>query len=401
VLKFRDFFKKKSAVPQGAITQVRLPLRLNSWLPHWLRTDYSLKNSELLFAAVSRLSNALASMPVQLYQNTNAKNNDLNDIVSFAPNQNMTSTQFFKTMEACRCTSGNAYALKIYDINGILERLDVLDPSKVTPILEDESGDLWYQVQPEMTQPYYIHGYYMVHIPFLSTNGITGINPVSVLHDTLAYSEDIQKFSRKQLEKGLNVSVVLEAPANLGAEQREAMLTDFMDTYIKSNGDVLLLESGVQAKSLNLSPVDTKLFEVEKITRSKVAMVYGIPAHLLNDYSDVSFASQEQQMLEFLMLTMLPIVTGYEQELNRKLLTRDDRKKGLAFRFNMDSILRADAATQADVYQKAIRGGWMKPNEVRGRYSLANEKSGNTLLVSRDLTTLDYIVNNPDKTPQN
>ena len=157
--------------------------------------------------------------------------------------------------------------------------------------------------------------------------------------------------SVEQLEKGMNAAIVLEAPATLGDGQKERMIEHFQETYRETSGNILLLESGVTARSLNLSPVDSKLFEVEKITRSKVAMVYNIPPHLLGDYSDSSFSSQEQQMLEFLMLTMLPIVTAYEQEFNRKLLTREQRQQGYRFRFNMDSILRADAATQAEVHQ--------------------------------------------------
>ena len=101
-------------------------------------------------------------------------------------------------------------------------------------------------------------------------------------------------------------------------------------------------------------------------------------------------------MLEFLMLTMLPIVTAYEQELNRKLLTRDERRRGLHFVFDMNAILRADAATRADVHQKAIRGGWETPNEARADYGRDKDPNGNKLLVSRDLTTLEYAIKNPE-----
>jgi HK97 family phage portal protein len=213
----------------------------------------------------------------------------------------------------------------------------------------------------------------------------------------LQYNDEIQKFSMSQLEKGINAQVVLEAPANLGQQQKTDMINDFMATYKDTGGGILLLESGVQAKSLSLSPVDAKLFEVEKISRSRVAMVYNIPPHLLGDYSDISFSSQEQQMLEFLMLTMLPIVTAYEQELTRKLLTRGERKRGYHFVFDMNAILRADAATRADVHQKAIRGGWETPNEARADYGRDKDPNGNKLLVSRDLTTLEYLIKNPDK----
>ena len=386
----------KAALAEGMVVPSKTRVR-HSWLPRWLRGDYTLQNSELLFSAVSRISNALSAMPIQLYRGTSPVKNDLNDLVSFSPNPNMTSCQLVKTLEACRCTAGNCYGLKLYDaVNGALQRIDPLDPSRVTPVLEDESGELWYRITPEKGAEFYVHNYYMIHVPFISTNGYTGVNPVSVLYDTMSYSDNIQTFSVKQLDQGVNAAIVLEAPANLGDTQKQQMVEAFLNTYKETSGNILLLESGVTAKSMNLSPVDSKLFEVEKITRSKVAMVYNIPPHLLGDYSDTSFNSQEQQMLEFLMLTMLPIVTAYEQELNRKLLTKEQRKRGYHFKFDMEAILRADAATQAEVNQKAIRGGWKKPNEVRSQYNMPPDPNGNNLLVSRDLTTLAFITEHPD-----
>lgn len=386
----------KAVIAQGLVVPSR-PVIRHSWLPHWLRGDYTLQNSELLFSAVSRISNALSAMPIRLYRGAAVAKGDLNDMVGYEPNPNMTSCQFFKTLEACRCTAGNCYGLKVFNAaNGLLERIDILDPSRVKPLLEEANGELWYRITPETGPEFYVHNYYVIHVPFISTNGYSGVNPVSVLYDTLKYSDDIGTFSVKQLEQGVNAAIVLEAPANLGDAQKKDMVETFMQTYWETSGNILLLESGVTAKSLNLSPVDSKLFEVEKITRSKVAMVYNIPPHLLGDYSGTSFSSQEQQMLEFLMLTMLPIVTAYEQELDRKLLTKRQRRNGYHFKFDMDAVLRADAATQADVNQKAIRGGWKRPNEVRTQYNLPPDKNGDKLLAARDLTTLEYITEHPD-----
>lgn len=359
------------------------------------RGDYTMRNSELLFSAVSRISNSLSAMPIQLYQGSKAVKNELNDLISFSPNPSMTSCNFFKTLESCRGTAGNAYALKVERADGKLDRLDILDPARVQPILNTDSGELWYSVLLETGRQVYMHNYYLIHIPFISTNGFSGISPVSVLQGTVSYAEEIQKFSVKQLKQGVNAAVVLEAPATLGEEQKKTMVEDFMKTYRETSGNILLLESGVTAKSLNLSPVDSKLFEVEKITRSKVAMVYNIPPHLLGDYSDTSFNSQEQQMLEFLMLTMLPIVTAYEQELNRKLLTAEQRRKGYHFKFNMDSILRADAATQAEVDYKAVRSAWKTPDEIRYERNLPPLPGGvgRKAMISQDLATLEYTVN--------
>ena len=389
----------KAVLAAGLETPSRPYLR-TGWPIRWLTGDYTLRNSELLFSAVSRIANALSAMPVRLYRGPEAAEGEaLDELVGFSPNPSMTSCQFFRTLEACRCSAGNGYALKIFGGEGRPARLDILDPGRVTPELERESGELWYRILPETGQAFYVHGYYIVHVPFISTNGYAGVNPVSVLCDTLQYSDSIHTFSAKQLEQGVNAAVVLEAPGNLGPSQREAAVNAFMETYRSTAGNILLLESGVTAKSLNLSPVDSKIFEVEKITRSKVAMVYNIPPHLLGDYSNTSFRSQEQQMLEFLTLTMLPIVTAYEQELNRKLLGPGLRREGYRFRFDMDALLRADAATQADVYQKAVRGGWKTPNEVRARYNDPPDPWGGQLLAARDLTTLRYITEHPDGGP--
>lgn len=363
------------------------------------RGDYTLRNSELMFSAVSRISNALSAMPIRLYRGGAAAKNDLADLVGFSPNPNLTSCQFFKTMEACRCTSGNAYALKVYGTAGNLERLDVLDPNRVAPILDTDSGELWFRITPETGSEFYVHNFYMIHVPFISANGYSGINPVSVLFDTLQYAENIQTFSQKQLEQGVNAAIVLQAPANLGQEQKADMIASFMDTYRQTSGNILLLESGVSADTLKLSPVDSNLFEVEKISRSRVAMVYNIPPHLLGDYSDTSFSSQEQQMLEFLMLTMLPIVTAYEQELNRKLLTRTQRKQGYHFQFDLGAILRADSATMAEVNYKAVRSGWKTPDEIRYDYNLPPlpNGTGKKAMISQDLATLEYTVNEKPK----
>lgn len=387
----------KAVIAEGLMVPSENRLR-NGIRLFYRRGDFTLNNSELIFSAVSRISNALSAMPCRLYKGSTPIQSDLSDLISFAPNGSMTACNFFKTMEACRCTNGNCYGLKIFDMNMSLVRIDILDPVKVTPIIDTDTGELWYRISPEypsQSGEYYIHNFYMIHIPFLSTNGFSGINPVSVLQDTLEYSENIQTFSRSQLDQGVNAAIVLEAPANLGETQKAEMVESFMQTYRETSGNILLLESGVTAKTMNLSPVDTKLFEVEKITRSKVAMVYNIPPHLLGDYSDTSFNSQEQQMLEFLMLTMLPIVTAYEAELDKKLLTKDERRRGYHFKFNMESVLRADSATRAEVNFKAIRSGYLLIDEVRAdenRPPLPNG-IGRKALVSQDLATLDYTVN--------
>ena len=401
----RDYFRaaRRDRIIKAAIAAgLTVPSSANIRSPRhifFLRGDYTLKNSEIIFAAVSRIANSLSAMPAALYKGAKkAEDEDLCDLIGFAPNPSMTSSTFFKTMEACRNTNGNCYAMKVYNPAGQVERLDVLDPSRVEPVMETDSMELWYRITPEKGPQMYVHNYNVIHVPFVSTNGYKGISPIAVLQDTLQYADMVQRFSRAQLDDGVNAKIVLEAPANLGDVQKEEMIQSFLKTYKETSGSILLLESGVQAKTVNMSPIDSKIFEVEKITRSKVAMVYNIPPHLMGDYSETSYNSQEQQMLEFLQLTMLPIVSAWEQELNRKLLTKEMRAEGYRFEFNMEEMLRADSATRADVNQKSIRGGWCTVNEVRAMYNMEPIPEGNTALAARDLAPLNWIIEHPDGT---
>ena len=257
--------QRRALLPAAEKTAAKPPktsLRLRrAWLPSWIRGDYTLANSELIFAAVSRISNSLSAMPVRLYKGPVRASNALADLVEFCPNPNMTACQFFRTMEACRCTSGNAYALKICDGQGRVTQLDILNPDRVRPVLDTDSGELWYRISPDpergQDRDWYVHNYYVLHTQFVSTGGYTGVSPISVLTDTLNYAAEIQKFNAGLLEQGVNAQIVLSAPANLGKEQRERMISDFMDTYRETSGNILLLESGVTAESLKLSPIDT------------------------------------------------------------------------------------------------------------------------------------------------
>ena len=48
------------------------------------------------------------------------------------------------------------------------------------------------------------------------------------------------------------------------------------------------------------------------------------------------------------------------------------------------------------MHQKAIRGGWMRINEVRQREGLPPDEMGNELMASRDLLPLRIAVKQPE-----
>lgn len=360
------------------------------------RADVTLQGHEAIYAAVTRIANTVASIPVHVYKGRERQDtHPLEKLLNLSPNPSMSAYIFKQTMEAFRNTEGMAYALIIRDGLGEITRLDVLDPTRVRPLIERDSREIWYDITLE-GKTYPIPGYMVLVLKHMSANGISGIRPLDVLRGSLDYDAEVKEISLNQLD-GINHGVMLEVPGQALDETRKAQIVaDFLDAYESSGQRVLVLEGGIKATTFNQSPVDAQLMDVERITRNRVATVYNLPPHMLGDYSDTSFSTAEQQMQEFLQLTIIPIVQQWEDELNRKLLSDADYKAGYRFRFDTDSLIRADMVAMANKYQMAIRGGWMRMNEVREREGLPPDPNGDELMCARDVIPLRIMVEHPE-----
>jgi len=103
-------------------------------------------------------------------------------------------------------------------------------------------------------------------------------------------------------------------------------------------------------------------------------------------------------MIQYVQMTITPIVRQYEHEFNRKLLTREERQKGYYFKFNLGGLMRGDTDTRAKFYQYGIRNGWFSQDEVREFEDLP-PAGGNAskLWVSGDLYPIDLPANERKK----
>ena len=362
-----------------------------------MRADNTMRGSEAIFSAVSRISNTMASLPLHLYKGHDLMaDHPLEKLLAQAPNPSLSSFSFLQTMEVCRNTEGNAYALLLPDKMGVVRQLDILDPTRVRPQRHPQTKEMWYVITMDDGLSYPLPGHQLLVLRHPSANGEIGIRPIDVLAGTLDYDKNVKEFSLNQLD-GVNQGIFLTVPSSgLGKTETENVINRFLDAYEKSGQRVVVLEGGLTATTFSQSPINAQVMDVERITRNRVATVYNIPPHMLGDYSGGGYGSSEQLMREYLQLTILPIATQWEQELNRKLLSQSENAQGYSFRFDLDELSRADTATMAEKHQKAIRGGWMTPNEAREREGLSPDKNGDELMASRDLLPLRIAVETPE-----
>lgn len=355
----------------------------------WGIDNSTLATNETIFSVVTRLSNSMATLPLKLYKNYEIANNSASDTLINSPNPNMTGFEFIRNMETNRNEKGNAYALIERDMRLQPTRLTLIDSDYVEPVIERNTRELWYEVLGENGQRYYVHNMEMLHVKHIvSSSGIKGINPIKVLSNANEFDKAVREFSLKEMQSA-PMSFILKYGANVDPEKRQRVIDDFKRFY-RDNGGILFQEPGVEIKELERKYVAADTFVTERITRSRVANVFNMPATMLNDTEGQSYSSNEQLMKMYVDFTLMPIVRQYEQEFNKKLLTPAERTAGFYFKFNIKALLRADVSTQGEYYAKAIRNGWMTQDEVR-RLEEHPPMGGNAakLWVSGDLYPLD------------
>lgn len=404
-------YKFKATAVKAAATWYGPGYDFRTWRGRtfWGVDNSALATNETIFSVISRLSNTLAILPIKLYQNYDVVFNDVADLVMNIPNPNLTSFEFIRNMESIRDEKGNAYAVIERNMRYQPINLWLLDPNVVTPVFDDVNRELWYEVMGA-NGTYYIHNSDMLHVKHIvsGSNPLVGINPIKVLTNTNDFDKAIREFSLSEMD-GAKTSFILKYGANVDTDRRRNVIENFR-TFYQENGGILFQEPGVEMTPITKNFVAADVMASEKITRSRVANVYNMPAVMLNDAEGSSYASNEQLMRMFVTMTILPIVRQYEQEFNKKLLTSEDRKKGFYFKFSVNGLLRGDTAVQMEAYFKGIRSGIYRPNEVRQWEELPPHKDGDKLYMSGDLYPIDMSIEernaaksarNPTKTAAN
>ena len=148
------------------------------------------------------------------------------------------------------------------------------------------------------------------------------------------------------------------------------------------------IPAGFDIIPLDLKLTDSQFLQIKQYTALQIAAAFSIKPNFLNDYSKSSYANATAQNLSFYVDSLLPIITYYEQEMNRKLLTLEELKRGLHFKFNIGVLLRNDPTAQADIIQKLIQSGVYSINEARSLVDREPCEEGNVRLANGSYCSL-------------
>lgn len=327
---------------------------------------------EDIYACVNVLSDDIAKLPIKTYKKTKGKverklDHPVNHILSKKPNKYMPPSVFKKLMMVDVLNGGNFYSLIEFDKYGDITQLIPIAASEIEPV-KDGGGNLWYRRFVNGKEQL-LHDWEVVHIRGYTTDGIIGRSPVRVIAESAESNKSATTMNKELMEKGGTPKGILKVPGKLDKPAKDRA----KDEWVRVNGQdaIAIIDSGLEYQQLAMNQRDMQFIEAQKYNQQKIAAIYKMPLHKINNLDHATFSNIEHQSIDYVKNTLQPWIVQIEEELNTKLFTPSEQKNGYYVKFTLDSELRGDAESRAKVQETKIRNGVLSINEARGQDELS------------------------------
>lgn len=344
------------------------------------------------------LSDSMAKLPTYCVDRKSRERVDLPllRLLNVRPNEAMTPSVRKKLLEASRLSRGNSYDWIRRDpyTAEIVELIPL--PGELVYTWRDTAGHVWHNVQdPAGGSVFTLSHADVCQYKGSSRDGITGISVLQRAAEVIAAARARQQHDLSYYENGGQPGGVLQTDAPLGG-----MVPDPLDPAKQiSNKDLLrrewerihagpsnanriaILDYGLKYQAVSLSNKDAQFIESQEVAIRDIARYFGIPLYKLQEGKQ-AYSSNEQNAIEYVVSTLHPIVTQYEEEQTYKLLFAREIAAGLELRINMMAELRGDNAARSAWYKTMRESGVFSVNDINRLEDMPDVEGGDERLAS-------------------
>lgn len=326
-------------------------------------------------ACIRIIADTESSLPFFTYRRLErgkekARDHYLYRVLHDEANPEMSAFTFRRTITAHVASRGNGLAEIEFDGAGRVKYLWPLNPDKVRLIRQPKTRKLFYMVTlPESEGGYEepLSADRVLHIKWLSQNGLWAMSPVQLNRESFGISLAAQEFMARFFSNDASPRGALETPNALSDKAYGRLKEDFVENHggLSKKHRFAILEEGLKFNPISLSPQDIMLLDLMRFGVEDIGRLYGVSSDMLNlPDKAATYASVEQFGIRFTTHTVRPWTVNWDQEVNRTLLTKAERKEYFC-EHNLDGLLRGDYATRTAGYNSGITTGWMTRNEAR------------------------------------
>lgn len=341
-----------------------------------------------VYSCVYVLSSALAQLPLAVMRKVGDRIESGSDHAAYyllhdEPNRWQTSYKWRETKQYHVLGWGNGYSRMVRSKRGELASMEMHLPQHTSLV---KNGNRWlYATQDEDGHPMAVALEDMCHVRALGSSGKTGVSIIRQHADTIGLGLAAVRYGREFFEGGGRPTGIITAKSALNGDSWARLKSAWAKAVSRlqqSDNKTLLLPADLDYKALTIAPEDAQFLDTRKMTRSEIAGLFNVPAHMINDLERATFSNISEQSIQFVVHTMLPWVQNWEQELNRRVFTVAERKAGYYIKFNLAGLLRGTPKERAEFYRIAIQDGWMDRNEVRAFEDLNPRQGLDSMLIN-------------------
>jgi HK97 family phage portal protein len=191
---------------------------------------------------------------------------------------------------------------------------------------------------------------------------LTGVARVTKLKDALGVATALQSYAARFFGQGATTQGVIEFPGALTAEQAKNLVDGFDARHRgwRKSHKTGVLSGGAQYKPTSVPNDQAQFLDSRRFAVEEMARAFNIPLHMMGIPGTASYASVEQNNLQFISHTLRPILEKIEWSYSKLLPT-----PAAFIKFNFNALLRGDLQSRMTSYSIGTQAGVMSVNDVR------------------------------------
>lgn len=344
-----------------------------------------------VFGCIRVLSESIGMLPCSLYKSTGkgkekATGERLYKLLSLKPNDYMTPQEFWELVTVCLCLRGNFYAYKVKALGEVVELLP-LDPGCVSPSLNSQWKPVYRVTFPDGSTD--VLGQDDIwHVRILTLDGLVGLNPIAYAREAISLGLATEEHGARLFGNGAVTSGVLRTDQTLSDTAFNRLKADFEErhTGLGNAHKPMILEMGLDWKSMALSAEDSQFLETRKFQLEEICRLFRVPMHLVQNTDRATFSNIESLGIGFINYSLVPYLTRIEQRINIGLV-KENKQGAYYAKFNAGALLRGDMKSRFESYATGINWGMFSPNDCLELEDRNPRPGGDVYLTPLNMTT--------------
>jgi HK97 family phage portal protein len=237
-------------------------------------------------------------------------------------------------------------------------------PTRCRPFYSQDDGTLWWHIKNMDGTDSDVPDSNMIRVPYtmMSRNGLNGVGVADRLFQTITLGQNLDRTENDASMSGVP-RIVVEVPRVMNMMEQDAFRRQWRELYTQGGEQVAMLVGGATAKPLSWSATASDFTNRKDRHKQDCAIAYDVPPLLLNLILDPQ--ADPAKLLMAFQKTSPKWLVMWIQELNRKLLTKEERLKGYEWKIDFASLLEADPVGRSQYYSGLFPLAALSPNEIR------------------------------------